>query len=66
MSKRSLAMLWPLFAPKPKSETESSRSREWNQEANAFRHGHGERHETARERLERLSPQLGDLKRLVL
>lgn len=67
MKQRNLAR-WPLFN-KPRREEENfslEPQQEWNQEEEKFRLGIQENVETARERMERLAPSFGDLKKLVL
>lgn len=67
MNKRNLA-LWPMFLPKskpkPKQELRVERL-EWNHEQERHELGYREPQESVQERLQRLAPPYGDLKKLV-
>lgn len=69
MRQRNLAR-WPLFN-KPRRELAENQPRpkavqyEWNQEEESFRLGNREELENPRERMERLLPNFGDLKKIV-
>ncbi|MBX3023041.1 MAG: hypothetical protein KF799_15300 [Bdellovibrionales bacterium] len=66
MKPRNLA-LWPLFnKPRPEEELWAEVKQDWNQEEEHFRNGFQENFEGPREKVERLAPNFGDLKRLVL